>query len=412
MSLPNEPITRKEQYLAKAAGQDVEIPAKPITREEEYLEAIAKKPGGGGGTSDYEQLDNLPQINNTTLTGNKSASDLGLVAAEEGKGLSENNYTDADKEIVGGVTGALAGKQGALTKGDYINIDGNNKISVNRNIVRDNYDYEIKTLDSNRVRVIKSQGTTVISSNDYTYQNGASHNIDNLFTLSSGYVMSVGLTWKYTLTVDSAIHEAGYSDSWLTSETKDVTESFPTEDLSGYKLVIKSELDAAVNAIKDGQNIDSFADVETALASKADTDMVAADFNAGTSYTAGNYCIYEGKFYKFKNSHSGAWSAADVDEIKIAGELSSLKSGLTNAIKYYNVPANQSITLNHGNFLLFALRLNQSSGNNVNAIYLEDNLMYNGGDNANPLSVSYSGGVYTVTNNNATAINLIVIMSS
>lgn len=69
--------------------------------------------------------------------------------------------------------------------------------------------------------------------------------------------------------------------------------------------------------------------VKEALDEKANTDMVAADFNAGSSYTAGNYCIYEGKFYKFKNNHSGAWSAADVDEIKIAGELSSLKSGLT-----------------------------------------------------------------------------------
>ena len=69
--------------------------------------------------------------------------------------------------------------------------------------------------------------------------------------------------------------------------------------------------------------------VKEALDGKADTDMVAADFNAGTSYTAGNYCIYDGKFYKFKNSHTGAWNAADVDEIKIAGELSALKSGLT-----------------------------------------------------------------------------------
>lgn len=68
--------------------------------------------------------------------------------------------------------------------------------------------------------------------------------------------------------------------------------------------------------------------IEQLIYGKA-TDMVAADFNAGTSYTAGNYCIYEGKFYKFKNNHSGAWAAADVDEIKIAGELSALKSGLT-----------------------------------------------------------------------------------
>ena len=70
--------------------------------------------------------------------------------------------------------------------------------------------------------------------------------------------------------------------------------------------------------------------VKAALDDKADTDMVAADFNAGTSYTAGNYCVQDGKLYKFKNNHSGAWSAADVDEVKIAGELSSLKSGLIN----------------------------------------------------------------------------------
>ncbi|MBO7710149.1 MAG: hypothetical protein J6S83_06750 [Lachnospiraceae bacterium] len=68
--------------------------------------------------------------------------------------------------------------------------------------------------------------------------------------------------------------------------------------------------------------------VKAALDGKADTDIVASDFDATASYTAGDYCIYDGKFYKFKASHSGAWAAADVDEIKIAGELSSLKSGL------------------------------------------------------------------------------------
>lgn len=69
--------------------------------------------------------------------------------------------------------------------------------------------------------------------------------------------------------------------------------------------------------------------VKAALDEKADTDIVASDFDATASYTAGDYCIYEGKFYKFKASHSGAWSASDVDEIKIAGELASLMSGLT-----------------------------------------------------------------------------------
>lgn len=35
--------------------------------------------GGGGGTSDYTQLTNKPQVNGVTLTGNKSTADLGIV---------------------------------------------------------------------------------------------------------------------------------------------------------------------------------------------------------------------------------------------------------------------------------------------------------------------------------------------
>lgn len=42
------PVTREEQYLAKAAGMNVEIP-KPITRTEKYLQAVANSGGGSGG---------------------------------------------------------------------------------------------------------------------------------------------------------------------------------------------------------------------------------------------------------------------------------------------------------------------------------------------------------------------------
>lgn len=48
MAILGSPITRKEHFLAKAAGQDVETP-EPITREEMYLDAIASGSGGGGG---------------------------------------------------------------------------------------------------------------------------------------------------------------------------------------------------------------------------------------------------------------------------------------------------------------------------------------------------------------------------
>lgn len=45
-----EPESRREQYLAKAAGEDVTVPT-PASREELFLNAIAQGGGGGGGTT-------------------------------------------------------------------------------------------------------------------------------------------------------------------------------------------------------------------------------------------------------------------------------------------------------------------------------------------------------------------------
>ena len=47
MAIPDEPLTRNEHYLARIAGQDVEIPD-PITREDHYLDYIARNGSGGG----------------------------------------------------------------------------------------------------------------------------------------------------------------------------------------------------------------------------------------------------------------------------------------------------------------------------------------------------------------------------
>ena len=43
--------------------------------------AYVKAHGGGGGTSNYNDLTNKPQINGNTLTGNKTSADLGLTTA-------------------------------------------------------------------------------------------------------------------------------------------------------------------------------------------------------------------------------------------------------------------------------------------------------------------------------------------
>lgn len=161
------PATNPERFAAKAAGMDIKTPT-PVTSMEKYLDAIAKgnsienlkdvviedpengevlkydaeqdkwvngTASGGGGTSDYTDLTNKPKINNVTLAGNKSLSDIGAADASEtytetevdallaekadaddvytktevdteltkkvdkvpGKGLSTNDFTNTDK---------------------------------------------------------------------------------------------------------------------------------------------------------------------------------------------------------------------------------------------------------------------------------------------------------------------------
>lgn len=72
-----EPKSRKESYLAKAAGMDVTIPDHPESRLEQYLNAIAEGGGGGGGTT-YTAGDGI-DITDSTI----SATTKGLTKLTE-----------------------------------------------------------------------------------------------------------------------------------------------------------------------------------------------------------------------------------------------------------------------------------------------------------------------------------------
>lgn len=55
--------------------------------------------GGEGGTSDYNALSNKPQINGTTLNGNKTSADLGIVDVNDA--LTEQEVTDMIEQYGG-----------------------------------------------------------------------------------------------------------------------------------------------------------------------------------------------------------------------------------------------------------------------------------------------------------------------
>ena len=141
--VPEEPLTRVEQYLSAIAGvtSTSDIPEEPLTRIEAYLNKIIENGGGGGGTSDYDDLDNRPQVNSHTLTGNMSSSDLGLqsdvmTGYEEPSATGAIAETDTVLEAMGKLEkkaddnqsniSSLQGKTTGMTEGgsNYITVGG------------------------------------------------------------------------------------------------------------------------------------------------------------------------------------------------------------------------------------------------------------------------------------------------
>lgn len=91
------PVTRREMYLSAAAGEtETSVLPTPVTREEIYLNEIAQGGGGSGGTTDYDDLENKPSINNVILSDNKTLSEIGAASATDLERLNGIEETDDD----------------------------------------------------------------------------------------------------------------------------------------------------------------------------------------------------------------------------------------------------------------------------------------------------------------------------
>lgn len=327
----------------------------------------ANSGGGGGGTTDYDDLSNKPQIAGTTLSGNKSLADLGIASASELSGILDGANIDSFGDVEtalsgkqdtltfdnaptensnnpvksGGVYTALANKQNTITAGDDLKFSGSTlNVEVSVPYIDE---YDLSTNGDNFTVITKKHKGEVVSTDVYPSGIYTTYNIDDCFTLQYGG----SPTWIITLTKASTDAPAGTTYGWEYAQTPTVsniqfelaetgTASEFIADLNDMLASKQDKLTFDDTPTNGSNNPVKSNGIYDALADKTDTDMVATDFNAGTSYTAGNYCVQDGKLYRFKNNHSGAWSAADVEEVKIAGELSSIKRGLIDLSAYFN----------------------------------------------------------------------------
>lgn len=121
VTLPDEPLTRMEQYLAKIAGQDVAIPDVPLTRVEQYLDYIAEN-GGSGGDITLETL---------------NVSSNGTTNAPTGKAYNKvvasvpNSYSAGDEgKVVSGGSLVSQTAHAQVTQNGTVDTTLNNSVEV------------------------------------------------------------------------------------------------------------------------------------------------------------------------------------------------------------------------------------------------------------------------------------------
>ena len=138
---------------------------------------------GGGGTSDYRNLENKPQINNVELTGNKTSSDLGLQPAgnyvidsnyvhtdnnyssnEKNKLASLNNYDDTEiKQDIRDLESNIPTKLSDLTN-DSNFISDNNYVHTDNNFTN-NLKNKLDGIESEATKTIVDSSITNTSTN-------------------------------------------------------------------------------------------------------------------------------------------------------------------------------------------------------------------------------------------------------
>lgn len=82
-------------------------------------------------------------------------------------------------------------------------------------------------------------------------------------------------------------------------------------------------------------------DVSNLNDNKANQITIAPFFDPEASYEVGDLVYYNGLSYRCTNDHEGEWDADDFAATTVAGELATLKSGLTN-LKYHKVAESAS----------------------------------------------------------------------
>lgn len=329
---------------------------------DEMILALAlrnKGGGGGGGTCNYNSLNNKPQINGVTLSGDKTAQELGLVP--------ENAFTP----FVGSIGSTFFNPNVAYSKGEYIWYSANPAVNppVFYRFIKDhaagawqasdvtiahlmddipeiasgggssNYNdlsnrpkinnvtlegnkvpHQFGMADTNDISYIHSMIADEFDENTAYHPNDLVLHDDELYRIIAEHAS--GVTWDNTEATETSVAE-------LIEEASNYSNLSNKPQINGVTLSEnKSASDLYLATSAALYNLD--------LSTRDGFEMFADD----ERYSAGDVVWYDGGYeggerylYKFDVDHErGPWSYADVTEVSIADLIADASGGLSSDI--------------------------------------------------------------------------------
>ena len=203
-----DPPQSRNEAIIKSTIDGTQYTAPPQSRMEDLLLELKEviEQGGGGGTSDYSQLTNKPSINDVTLSGNKTSTDLGLMPEYE----VDTTPTESSENLItsGGVWSA--------DKNINDKLQGSKVVEGNPITITD-----AEPMNAESV-VVELEPKQDLHGYDKPWAGGAGKNllpmtVDGIKTLNSSYTWVGNLTTinnaKINILTDSANNVTGISIS-------------------------------------------------------------------------------------------------------------------------------------------------------------------------------------------------------
>ena len=294
----------------------------------EIGETIYSVSGGSGGASSYTELDDKPTMNGHTIIGDMVSADLGLASASDipdslddlSDDTNHRTVTDTEKTTWNGKAdvSAIPTKTTDLTNdsGFITNTVNNlaNYYTKSQTYSQSEVDALIAAAKNGRFIAVATLPATDIDTKAIYLVPSSDPEAGNL---KDEYINTDGTSAGWELIGSTAIDLSGYVQK---SQTAGLLKNDGTVNTTIEGAV--SANTSAITAIKDGTNIDSFSDVESALGGKTDLDILAEEFSPHNIYAKGQLTIYNDELYIFTAYHdAGAWTGTDVTKIDVATAL-------------------------------------------------------------------------------------------